>query len=358
MDSERTGKRRGRGSTINPAGRFERRRFVPEDDGWSDADPAPPPIETTVTPEVTRTAITRNDSPDVPFDRSLNPYKGCEHGCTYCFARPTHAYLGLSPGLDFESRIFCKPDAPRRLQEELRRPDYRCEALALGANTDPYQPVERQWGITRALLEVLAAHRHPVSIVTKSALVLRDLDLLASMAKDRLASVFVSVTTLRRDLARSMEPRAAAPQRRLETIAALCEARVPTGVLASPMIPGLNDDELEAILEAAAGRGARWAAYILVRLPGELQEIFTDWLEKAYPTRAEHVLSLIRQARGGELYRGGFGERMKGTGAYAVLLRRRFDVACRRLDLDERALELDTSRFRVPPRSGDQGRLF
>ena len=289
--------KRGRGAVSNIEGRFEKRRLAPIEDAGpvGDEEDAPPRLATSVTPEVTRTILARNDSPDISFDRSINPYKGCEHGCVYCFARPTHSYLGLSPGLDFETRIFSKPDAARLLREELRRPGYRCEVIALGANTDPYQPVERDLRITRALLEVLREHRHPVGIITKSSLVLRDLDLLAPMAAERLASVFLSITTLDRGLARTMEPRAATPSRRLET---------------------------------------------------------------HYPLKAKHVLSLVRQTHGGQLYDGEFGKRMKGTGPYAELLRRRFETACRRLGLSRSPVPLDTSRFRTPPRAGDQLDLF
>ncbi|HXU11594.1 MAG TPA: PA0069 family radical SAM protein, partial [Candidatus Binatia bacterium] len=292
------------------------------------------------------------------FDRSINPYKGCEHGCVYCFARPTHSYLGLSPGLDFETKIFSKPDAARLLSEELRRPGYRCEVIALGANTDPYQPVERDLKITRSILEVLLEHGHPVGIVTKGSLVLRDLDLLAAMAARRLATVMISITTLDRSLARRMEPRAASPERRLGTLRALSEAGIPVGVLSSPMIPGLNDAELERILEAAASAGARTAGYVILRLPHELQSIFAEWLEAHYPLRAAHVLNLVRETRGGKLYDSEFGQRMKGTGPYADLLRRRFETACRRLGLSRNRMDLDTTQFRVPPRAGDQPGLF
>ncbi len=352
--------KKGRGAVSNLQGRFEVLRILPADYGWTagDEEDAPPRLPTTVTPEKTRTILTRNDSPDVPFDRSINPYKGCEHGCVYCFARPTHSYLGLSPGLDFETKIFSKPDAARLLREELRRPGYRCEVIALGANTDPYQPAERDLSITRGILEVLREHRHPVGIVTKSSLVLRDLDLLAPMAKKNLAAVFLSITTLDRVLARTMEPRAAAPRRRLETIRALSEAGIPVGVLASPMIPGLNDAELERILEAAAGAGARSAGYILLRLPHEVKEIFGEWLATHYPLKSEHVLSLLRQAHGGKLYESEFGTRMKGRGPYAELLKRRFDTACRRFGLLKRDMDLDVTQFRVPPRAGDQPGLF
>ena len=348
----------GRGAVSNLPGRFERRPVEPFDDGWGAGDPPVCKIATEAIPEASRTILTRNESPDIPFDVSINPYKGCEHGCVYCFARPTHSYLGLSPGLDFESRLFSKPDAARLLQRELRRAGYRCEPIALGSNTDPYQPVERDLRITRGILEVLAGHRHPVTIVTKSDGVLRDLDLLAPMARQRLVSVMISITTLERRLARRMEPRAPAPDRRLAAIRALRAAGVPVGVLASPMIPGLNDAELEAILAAASAAGARSAAYILLRLPHELKELFTEWLESNYPLRSGHVLSLIRQARGGRLNDGTFGARMRGGGPHAEMLRRRFEVARRRSGLDRVPAPLDTTRFRVPAALGDQLRLF
>ena len=353
--------RKGRGAVANREGRFEKRRIEPADYGWDKGgeEEAPPRLTTTVTPEKTRTILTRNDSPDIPFDRSINPYKGCEHGCVYCFARPTHSYLGLSPGLDFETKIFSKPRAAELLRQELRRPGYRCEVIALGANTDPYQPAERDLRITRGILEVLREHRHPVAIVTKSSLVLRDLDLLGPMAEKNLSAVFLSITTLDPRLARTMEPRAAAPARRIETIRALSDAGVPVGVLASPMIPGLNDQELERILEAAASAGARTAGTILLRLPHEVKEIFAEWLAEHYPLKAEHVLSLVRQTHGGKLYDSEFGTRMKGSGPYAELLRRRFDTACRRLGLAQRGgSPLDVSQFRVPARPGDQPGLF
>ena len=353
---------RGRGTGSNPSGRFEPYQVLPlapDEDGAEEIDreEAPAP-RTVVTPEITRTILTRNDSPDVPFDVSINPYKGCEHGCVYCFARPTHAWLGLSPGLDFETRIVSKPDAAERLRDELRAPGYRCRPIALGTNTDPYQPAERELRITRAVLEVLVQHRHPFSIVTKSDQVLRDLDLLAPMAAENLACVMLSVTTLDRDLAGRMEPRAASPYRRIEAIRALSEAGVPVGVLASPMIPGLNDAELERILEAAAAAGARSAGYILLRLPHELKDLFSEWLRTHYPLRADHVLSLVRDARGGALYDARFGSRMRGTGPLADLLARRFEVARRRHGLTDRPAPLDTGRFRLPPRPGDQPGLF
>jgi DNA repair photolyase len=330
---------------------------VPFDDGWTPQDEAPPPLVTQVTPEITRHIVTRNSSPDVGFSQSINPYKGCEHGCVYCFARPTHAYLGLSPGLDFESRIFSKPQAAERLRQELARAGYRCDVIAVGANTDPYQPVERRLRITRSILEVLEEHLHPVAIVTKSQLILRDLDILERMARRRLAKVFVSLTTLDRTLARRMEPRAATPERRVATLRALSAAGVPTGVLAAPMIPGLNDAELEAILEAAVGAGARQAAYTLLRLPLELKDLFSEWLHRAYPLSAERVLHLVRETRGGKLYANGFGTRMEGTGPYADMLRQRFDRACTRLGLNAGDEPLDTTQFRVPV-AGPQLRLF
>jgi DNA repair photolyase len=351
---------RGRGAVTSPAPRFEPRHVV-LDDGWSDDPDFSPPaaVPTTVTPEVTRGILAKNDSPDVPFDRSINPYKGCEHGCVYCFARPTHSYLGLSPGLDFETKIVSKPDAAARLEETLRKPSYRCDVIALGANTDPYQPIERQLGITRSLLKVFDAFRHPVCIVTKSNLVLRDIDLLARLAARRQASVLISITTLDRELARRMEPRAPTPQRRLEAVAALTEAGVPAGVLAAPMIPGLNDAELERILEAAAAAGARGADYVLLRLPLEVKSIFSGWLEEHYPLRAQHVLSLVRETHGGKIYDPTFGMRMRGTGPYADLLRQRFQKACQRLGLPRRLPPLDTAPFRPPKRPDDpQGSLF
>jgi DNA repair photolyase len=325
------------------------------DDGWQGLDWEPTPITTSVTPEQIRKVITRNDSPDVPFDISINPYRGCEHGCIYCFARPTHAYLGLSPGLDFESRIFSKPDAAEKLKKELAKPGYRCQVIALGSNTDPYQPVERDLEITRQILQVMTEFKHPVGIVTKSNLILRDLDLLVPLAEQHLVNVLVSITTLDRELARRMEPRAPTPERRIQTIRALDEAGIPVGVLASPMIPGLNDSEVESILKESAEAGARSAGYILIRLPLELKDLFTEWLETHYPTKASHVLNLIRETRGGALYESQFGKRMRGTGQYADLLEQRFDVARRRFNLDPGPAPLDTTQFR--PTATPEGQL-
>jgi DNA repair photolyase len=348
----------GRGAVRNVTGRFEPTDVVPFDDGWGTLDAEPPVLQTTATPEVTRSVISRNDSPDIYFDQSVNPYRGCEHGCVYCFARPSHAFLNMSPGLDFESKIITKPMAPALLRAELRKPGYECKPIVLGSNTDPYQPIEDRLGITRGLLEVLAEFNNPVSIVTKSNRVLRDLDILVPMAREGRAAVFLSVTTLDRTLARVMEPRAATPERRIPTLARLTDAGILTGVLASPMIPALNDHELERILEAARGAGATAASFLLLRLPHELKQLFVDWLEAHYPDRAAKVLGQLRDMRDGKLYVARFGERMRGKGPYADLLRQRFHVACRRLGIKERSLNLDCSQFQVPPAPGDQARLF
>jgi len=351
--------RKGRGAVSNRAGRFEPHDSMAIDDGWGSAlDVDIPPLRTTLTAEATKKIVTRNQSPDVPFDRSINPYKGCEHGCVYCFARPTHAYLGLSPGLDFESRIFYKPDAAALLEKELRTPKYKCAVMAMGTNTDPYQPVERELNITRRILEVLAAHDHPVGIVTKSSLVMRDLDILGPMGRKGLAQVCLSVTTLDRGFARKMEPRCPTPARRLEAIRALSDAGVQTGVMAAPMIPVLNDPELESILEAACGAGATIAGYVLLRLPLEIKDLFREWLEAHVPMKADHVLNAVRGTREGQMYVPEFGQRMRGTGAYARLLQQRFEKACKRLGLNERRYKLRTDLFRPPLRRGDQAGLF
>ncbi|MGB0570553.1 MAG: PA0069 family radical SAM protein [Alphaproteobacteria bacterium] len=346
----------GHGAISNRSGRFELLRGKATDDGWRekfDEDPVPR-RDTTVTFDRTKTIIAHNDSPDLPFDRSINAYRGCEHGCVYCFARPTHAWLGLSPGLDFETRIFAKPNAAELLTRELARPGYKPRTIAMGTNTDPYQPVERRLKITRSLLEVLAAHDHPVSIVTKSALVTRDLDILAPMAAKGLATVGVSVTTLDGNLAQNMEPRAAAPERRLETIRMLAAAGLPVTVMATPMIPALNDHELEAILIRARQAGATHASYILLRLPLELKELFEEWLATHYPDRKRRVLSRLREMRSGELYKSGFGKRMRGRGETAKLLRERFRLAVRQQGysteptlLDARLFQRSTSHPRV-----------
>jgi len=345
--------RRGRGAASNASSRYDRLARVGFDDGWEPSDDAPPPLRTTVTLDTSRSVIATNNSPDLPFDQSINPYRGCEHGCIYCYARPTHAYLGLSPGLDFESRLLYKPGAAKLLAAELAKSSYRCKLIALGTNTDPYQPIEREYKITRQILEVLAACDHPLSITTKSALVTRDIDILAPMAKKGLILVAVSVTTLDRRLARSMEPRASTPERRLEAIGALAEAGIPTAVFASPMIPSLNDHELEAILDRAAAAGATRASYIPLRLPLEIADLFREWLEQNEPGRAKRVMKLIKELRGGKVNDPRFGHRMRGEGAYADLIAKRFAAAVERFGLnrDPRS-EPTTTLFRKPAPSG------
>jgi len=351
--------RKGRGAGSNESGRFETEKRVPFDDGWGSSEEEPARLATTLSVDATRTIIARNDSPDIGFDRSINPYRGCEHGCIYCYARPSHAYLGLSPGLDFETRIFYKPNAAVLLRDELRKKGYVCRPMALGSNTDPYQPAERRLGVTRSILEVLREFHHPVTIVTKGALIQRDIDILSDMAKEKLAVVTVSVTTLDRDLARVMEPRAATPERRIETITALSKAGVPTGVLSAPMIPALNDREMEAILARAREAGASVAGYTLLRLPLELKALFKEWLETHEPKKASHVLSLVAQCYGGKIYDSAWSKRMVGGGPYAEMLAARFDRACRKLGYSARSTHmLDTSRFRPPAQKGDQLALF
>ncbi|WP_144300247.1 PA0069 family radical SAM protein [Elioraea rosea] len=345
--------RKGRGATLSPPCRFDHLAGERADDGWGTLEEElaePPRLETTLTRDATRSIIARNESPDIGFDRSINPYRGCEHGCIYCYARPSHAHLGLSPGLDFETKLLFKPEAATLLARELSRPGYRPAPIALGSNTDPYQPVERQLKLTRAVLEVLAEFNHPCTIVTKSALVARDIDILAPMAERRLVRVCLSVTTLDRSLANVMEPRAATPSRRLQAIEALSAAGIPTAVLAAPMIPGLNDAEMERILEAGARAGATAAGYILLRLPHELREMFTAWLEAHYPGRAARVLALIRQTRAGALNDARFGSRFTGSGVYADMLARRFAACTTRLGLSNPSGGLDSTGFRVPQR--------
>lgn len=350
---------KGRGTATNVDGRFEPYRHEEQDDGWGVLETEPLPVRTTVGIDSSRTVISRNESPDIPFDQSINPYRGCEHGCVYCYARPTHAYLGLSPGLDFETRLFAKPDAAGLLKKELRAPGYRPSPIALGTNTDPYQPIERRYGITRAVLEVLAECEHPVTIVTKSARVERDLDLLAPMANKNLVQVYISVTTLKNDLARRLEPRASAPARRLEAVRKLSAAGVPVGVMAAPIIPVLTDGELESILEAAHAAGAASAGYTLLRLPYEVKDLFKEWLAVHAPFTAEHVMARIRETRAGKENDPCFGTRMHGQGLYADMIRNRFRLACRRLGLGIRdRLALDTSRFRAPVAEGDQLEMF
>jgi len=349
--------RPGRAAATNHAGRFEPYARVPIDDGW-DPGEAPPPLRTELREERPRSVITRNSSPDIPFDRSVNPYRGCEHGCIYCFARPSHAYLGLSPGLDFETRLVAKPGAPEVLARELSRPGYRPRTIAIGTNTDPYQPVERDRRIMRGLLEVLLEFRHPVGIVTKGTLIERDIDLLSQMARLNLVRVGVSVTTLDRGLARVMEPRVPAPQRRLQTIRALAEAGVEVRVMASPIIPALNDHEVERLLEAGRDAGAAAASWIMLRLPREVAPLFRDWLEAHFPDRAARVMGHVRAMHGGQDYSAQWGRRMRGEGAYAEMIAARFRRAAARLGLDARLPPLDCGQFRVPPRPGDQLSLF
>jgi DNA repair photolyase len=346
---------KGRGAASNPTGRFDALSLEPADDGWY-RDETPENLNEIVLPDHARGIITTNDSPDVGFDRSINPYRGCSHGCVYCFARPSHAYLGLSPGLDFETKLFYKAEAASLLEAELAKPTYRCQPIALGINTDAYQPVEKRLGITRSILAVLARCRHPVNIVTKSALIVRDIDLLADLAKDRLTSVMLSITSLTDEIKRTLEPRAASPQTRLRVIRQLAQAGIPVGVLVAPVIPAVTDHELEGILAAASEAGATSAGYILLRLPHEVKTLFREWLDVHYPDRARHVMSLINQARGGKDYDAQFGQRMVGTGPYAQLLRTRFELAARRLGLspaNDRHI-LDPSRFRAPVPAASQ----
>jgi DNA repair photolyase len=351
-----------RGARSFMQGRFETAAREPFDDGWTPEEQEAVELKTSVTIERARSIVSHNDSPDVGFDQSINPYRGCEHGCIYCYARPSHAYLELSPGLDFETKLFAKTNAAELLREALARPGYKPSPIALGANTDCYQPIERKYRITRAILEVLAECNHPVTMVTKSALVERDLDLLAPMAKLDLVRVFVSIGTLDRELARKLEPRAASPQRRLDVLKNLSQANVPCGVMVAALIPALNDKTLEHVLEAAAAAGAAEAAYVIMRLPNELKDLFKEWLAEHYPQRAEHVISIVRQMRGGRDNDPSFGTRMTGTGNYAELIEKRFDIACRRFGLNghgapRRRPELDCSRFR-PPALGGQISLF
>ncbi len=360
----RTGALKGRGAASYVPGRFEKTVIEAEDDGWGSlyagdedgpgatgdntAAPALPRPETTVTEERARSIISRNRSPDIPFSQSVNPYRGCEHGCVYCFARPSHAYLDLSPGLDFETRLYAKTNAAERLRAELAKPGYRCSPISLGINTDAYQPIERRWRVTRQLLEVFAECRHPVSLITKSALIQRDLDLLAPMARDGLVHVYVSITSLDNRLSSKLEPRAAAPHTRLKTVQALHEAGVPVGTMVAPVIPTLTDAELERILEAAYAHGARAAGYVLLRLPHELKQVWREWLSLHYPDRAAHAMSLVQQMRGGRDYDSAFGTRMRGEGPFADLIAMRFAKAHKRIGFG-RLPPLDGSMFRPPP---------
>lgn len=350
-------RRRGRGAQTNDSGRFEKEARVAFDDGWQSLDDLPP-FKTTVATDTARKVITRNESPDIGFDRSINPYRGCEHGCVYCFARPTHAYLGLSPGLDFESKLFVKPDAPALLEKELAAAEYEPKMIAIGTNTDPYQPIERERQIMRGILEVLEKTGHPVGIVTKSALVVRDIDILARMAKRNLAKVALSVTSLDPKLARTMEPRASTPPKRLEALRQLSEAGIPTTVMVAPVIPALNDSEIERILDAAAHAGVKEASYVLLRLPLEVRDLFREWLMANYPDRYRHVFTLIREMRDGRDYDSQWGTRMKGTGPMAWMIGRRFEVACAKLGLNKKRAKLSLDRFAKPAGAGQQLNLF
>jgi DNA repair photolyase len=354
VDRER---RRGRGTASNASGRFEPLARVAFDDGWQGLEQLPP-FKTTVTVDSTRKIITHNDSPDISFDRSINPYRGCEHGCVYCFARPTHAYLGLSPGLDFESKLFMKPNAPELLERELSAPGYSPKTIAIGTNTDPYQPIERRYQIMRRILEVLDRADHPVGIVTKSALVLRDLDILTRMAKRDLVKVAISVTTLDANLARVMEPRASTPPRRLGALRELVKAGVPASALVAPIIPAINDAEIERILEAVAQAGVRHAGYVLLRLPFELKDLFREWLIENFPDRYRHVINLIRETRGGKDYDSTWGKRQTGSGPIAWMIGRRFEVACERLGFNLTSVKMTTEHFRPPRPASEQLALF
>ena len=361
--------RKGRGAVSNDSGRFESERRVRIDDGWGvngaeglgnswqDTDELPT-LRTTVMADTTKRIITTNDSPDINFSQSINAYRGCEHGCTYCFARPTHAYLGFSPGLDFETKLVAKFDAPQLLEQELRNPRYQCEIIAMGTNTDPYQPIEREFRLTRGILEVMNRFNQPTGIVTKNALVARDIDILGPMAERQLATVHLSVTSLDPQLARNMEPRASAPHRRLAAIKALSSAGIPTGVMTAPLIPGLNDSELEDLLAAAWDAGARRAGYTLLRMPYEIKDLFAEWIQAYYPMKAKHVLNLIKETHGGRLNDPRWGSRMRGEGPYAELVRSRFELACRKIGFNKTRYHLDTTKFAPPPKEGDQLRLL
>src|SRR5215467_13453363 len=355
--SIRQARRRGRGAQSNATGRFEPLTRVAFADDWQSLEDLPP-FATSVTIDSTRKIITRNDSPDIGFDRSINPYRGCEHGCVYCFARPTHAFLGLSAGLDFETKLFAKPDAPRLLERELSESGYVPRTIAIGTNTDPYQPIERRYKIMRGILEVLDRLGHPVGIVTKSALILRDLDLLTRLAERNLVKVALSVTTLDAKLARIMEPRASTPSRRLEALRQLRAAGVPTAVMVAPIIPAINDAEIERILDAASIAGVGDAGYVLLRLPLELRDLFREWLMENFPDRYRHVFTLIRDMRGGNDYDATWGRRMKGSGPYAWMIGRRFEVACERLGLNVDKVKLTTEHFHPPRPSAVQLDLF
>lgn len=344
----------GRGAVSNPAGRFEKTNVELVDDGWGSLDEPLPPLRTTVRPDPARSIISRNSSPDLPFSQSINPYRGCEHGCIYCYARPSHAYLNLSPGLDFETQLFYKPDAARLLEQELAAPKYRCSPITIGANTDPYQPIEREYRITRSIIETLARHRHPFSIITKNAMIERDIDLLAPLARDGLVQALISITTLSNELKRTLEPRTSSPAARLRAVRRLAEAGVPVGVMVAPVIPVLTDTEMERILEAAAEAGARSAGYVLLRLPHELKDLFREWLEHNEPLKARHVMSRLQAMRGGRDNDARFGYRQSGEGEYAKLLRKRFELACTRAGLNFGTSFTHNTQLFQPPRQGPE----
>lgn len=353
---------KGRGATFSPENRFAHATREAFDDGWKqenldEQDDVPIPLKTTVAIQQARTIISRNNSPDIGFSQSINPYQGCEHGCIYCFARPTHAYLDLSPGLDFETKLFAKPEAPELLRQEFSKKNYKAAPIVIGVNTDAYQPIEREWKITRQLLEVCEEFNHPVELITKSSLIERDIDILARLAEKNLTRVFISITSLDKVLARQMEPRAATPFRRLQAVERLSSANVPVGVLVAPIMPMLNDKDIEAILSASYSAGARQANYVVLRLPHELKELFREWLQQHYPLRAEHIMSVIMQMRGGKEYEAEFGTRMRGTGPFAQFLSDRFSIICKRLGMNKEKTELNTHLFRRPATCG-QMELF
>ncbi|KTD09385.1 PA0069 family radical SAM protein [Legionella jamestowniensis] len=338
---------KNRGSLSNPEGRFESKVYEPFEDGWALEEEELPPLETFLFPEASKSVITRNDSPDLGFEQSINPYRGCEHGCIYCYARPSHAYMNLSPGLDFETKIFYKVDAEKLLREELNKPKYRCKPIVLGANTDPYQPAESKLKITRSILEVLREHRHPVIIITKNSLIERDSDILQEMAKDNLVRVAVSITTLSTQLKHIMEPRTSAPSARVKVVKHLSEHHIPVRVMLAPIIPMVNDVEIEKILQTTSEAGAEYASYVLIRLPYEVKDLFKEWLAQHFPQRAEHIMSLIRQMRGGKEYDATFGKRMRGEGEFANLIETRFRLACKRFNLNKKPLvELSVDQFK------------
>ena len=348
---------KGRGALSNPQGRFDRTGIEAVDDGWHQEE-TPDSVATSLQPDRAKGVISTNDSPDIGFDYSINPYRGCEHGCIYCYARPSHAYMGLSSGLDFETKLFYKADAARVLETELAKPRYVCKPIMLGANTDPYQPAERKLEVTRSILKVLAACRHPVSVITKGVLIARDIDVLSELARNGLTKVVVSITTLDAEVKRTLEPRAASPQARLKTVRLLADAGIPVGVMVAPVVPAITDHELESILEAAVAAGASRASYVMLRLPYEVKDLFREWLAQHFPQRAQHVMSLVRDVRGGRDNDPNFGTRMRGTGAYADLIRARFTVASRRLGLESaRSQPLDTTLFRPPGGSSPQLQL-